>query len=135
MKPHLVFILLLLTLLLTAALQSCRSVRYVTLPTVSRDTVRIMSRSHDTLITRDTFLLDRYRQGDTVYITRNVTHYRDRVTLRHDTIYRAKTDTVSAPVEVTKYKTKSTLSIMKLAIIIAAIVLITLYVHREQNKN
>jgi hypothetical protein len=110
-------------------------VRYVTLPTVSRDTVRIMSRSHDTLITRDTFLLDRYRQGDTVYITRNVTHYRDRVTLRHDTIYRAKTDTVSVPVEVTKYKTKSTSPIMKLAIIIAAIVLITLYVHREQNKN
>lgn len=127
-------IILFLTLLLTAVLTSCRTVKYVPIHSVSRDTVRLVSRSHDTIITRDTFLLDRYRQGDTVYITRHVVRYRDRVSLQHDTIYRAHRDTIAIPVEVTKYKTQSTPTIMKLAIIIAAIVLITLYIHREQNK-
>lgn len=133
MRPHAVFILF-LTLLLTAVLTSCRTVKYVPIHSVTRDTVRLMSRSHDTIITRDTFLLDRYRQGDTVYITRNVTRHLTRVSLRHDTVYSAHRDTVSVPVEVVKYKTQTPTS-MKLAIVVLAIVLITLYIHREQNKN
>lgn len=133
MKPHAVFILF-LTLLLTATLTGCRSVKYVTLPVVTHDTLRITQRAHDSIITRDTFLLDRYRQGDTVYITRNVTRYRTRVSLRHDTVYSARRDTVSVPVEVVKYKTK-TPTTMKLAIVILAIILITLYVHYRNEKD
>ena len=98
------------------------------------DTLRIIDRSRDSIITRDTVLLDRYRQGDTVYITRNVTRYRTRVSLRHDTLYQARRDTVSVPVEVVKYKTK-TPTTMKLAIVVLAIIIITLYVHHRNEKN
>lgn len=126
-------LILFLTLLITAALAGCRSVKYVTMPIVTHDTLRITQRTHDSIITRDTFLLDRYRQGDTVYITRNVTRYLTRVSLRHDTIYKARRDTVSVPVEVVKYKTQ-TPTTMKLAIVVLAIILIILYVHHRNEE-
>lgn len=124
------------SLVLALSLTSCRTVQYVPITSQVHDTIKVLSQRHDSIVTRDTFMLDRYRQGDTVFVTRNVVRYRDCVTIRHDTIYRAKHDSIEVPVKVnTTTKTKPyTPSLMKFLTIIAAIVLISLYLHRKQNR-
>lgn len=124
------------SLVLALSLTSCHTVQYVPITSQVHDTVKVVSLQHDSILTRDTFMLDRYRQGDTVFVTRNVVRYRDRVTIRHDTIYRAKTDTTQVAVKVapTSKAKPYTPSLMKLLTIIAAIVLICLYLNRKQNQ-
>lgn len=86
----------LLTAVLLMVLTACTTTRYVPLEVThsSRDTLHTARISRDTLLLRDTIRLDRRQAGDTIYITQTATHWRTRASLRTDTVYLTRTDTI-----------------------------------------
>lgn len=68
------------------------TIRTSSVDKVRIDTVRVLERSVDTIVERDSVVID--RAGDTVTI-RHV-RWRERVSIVHDTIYQRSVDTVVA---------------------------------------
>lgn len=85
------------------ALMSCRSTQVE--KTVSTDTLRVVNLQRDSVYLRDSVFVSVMQQNDTIFYTKTVTKtaYRDR--WRTDTVYKAKTDTVSVTKEAVKEKT------------------------------
>ena len=90
-----------LLLLAAGALTSCTTVKYIPMEQVHTDSTHTVQNLRDTLYLRDSLFVDRYRQHDTVYVTR--THERTlyRTRWQHDTLYIARRDTIRLPVPVT----------------------------------
>lgn len=86
----------LLAAVLLMVLTACTPTRYVPIEVThtSRDTLHTARISRDTLLLRDTIRLDRRQAGDTIYITQTATHWRTRASLRTDTVYLTRTDTI-----------------------------------------
>ena len=86
----------LLVAVLLMVLTACTTTRYVPIEVThsSRDTLHTARISRDTLLLRDTIRLDRRQAGDTIYITQTATHWRTRASLRTDTVYLTRTDTI-----------------------------------------
>lgn len=86
----------LLAAVLLMVLTACTTTRYVPIEVThtSRDTLHTARISRDTLLLRDTIRLDRRQAGDTIYITQTATHWRTRASLRTDTVYLTRTDTI-----------------------------------------
>lgn len=89
--------LLLLSLLLVAA---CSRVHYVPVAYEHRDSSRVAAHAADTIRTADTVFVVQTVQGDTVRELRTVTRWRERVSVRRDTVARVVRDSVPYPVEV-----------------------------------
>lgn len=68
------------------------------------DTVYRMNMVRDTVLFKDSVLVSIFCAGDTVYKTREVWRWRDRVNVRVDTVYKGalRVDTVRVPVAVEK---------------------------------
>jgi len=84
-------------LLLCAMLNSCSTTKYVPVPEVHHDTVRITQQQRDSIYLHDSIWVQTLTRGDTVYLTTDRWHtqYRDRWS--HDTLYQSRTDTISKP--------------------------------------
>lgn len=95
-RPALCALRALLTAVLLMVLTACTTTRYVPIEVThtSRDTLHTARISRDTLLLRDTIRLDRRQAGDTIYITQTATHWRTRASLRTDTVYLTRTDTI-----------------------------------------
>lgn len=91
----------LLTILLTSAICSCRSVKYVPVETIQYDSVYLNKIVKDSIFVKDSVLIVR---GDTVteYRYKYIYQYKDRT----DTVYVTKTDSVQVPYPVEKQLTK-----------------------------
>lgn len=91
--------------LLHVLLSGCASHR-VTVggSTQKTDTVYRMNMVRDTVLVKDSVLVSIFSAGDTVYKTREVWRWRDRVNVRVDTVYKGalRVDTVRVPVAVEK---------------------------------
>lgn len=91
--------------LLHVLLSGCASHR-VTVggSTQKTDTVYRMNMVRDTVLFKDSVLVSIFCAGDTVYKTREVWRWRDRVNVRVDTVYKGalRVDTVRVPVAVEK---------------------------------
>lgn len=83
----------LLIFILALMLASCSRTVYI--PSISRDTVRIVNAKIDTLRTADTVSVYVREKGDTLTICKYVTRWKDRVSLKVDTVYISRVDTVS----------------------------------------
>lgn len=77
---------------------SCRSVKFLPVTETRTDTLRTIRVERDSIVLRDSVWNDRWRDGDTVYITRTTVRYRDRVSVKHDTLWRVRTDSVTKAV-------------------------------------
>ncbi len=84
---------ILIIILLTSAISSCRSVKYVPVETASIDTVYLNRTLRDSVRLVDSVYIK--ERGDTVWMERVRHLYRDR-TLR-DTVYVSRTDSVRVP--------------------------------------
>ena len=93
----------LLCALLHVLLCGCAS-RRVTVggSTLKTDTVYRMNMVRDTVVVKDSVLVSIFNAGDTVYKTREVWRWRDRMNVRVDTVYKSavRVDTVRVPVAV-----------------------------------
>ena len=79
---------------------SCSKKIYVPVESVRIDTfVKSAVRVDSVRLTDSVYVVERM-QGDTFYITKTKTQWRDRLQLRIDTVYRSKTDTITKVVEV-----------------------------------
>ena len=87
-----------------ALCQGCTTVREVVVTQQHTDTVYQNHMQHDSIHIRDSVWVERWTQGDTVYVVKDrwKTEWRERVV--HDTIYKSKTDTET--VAVTQQQTR-----------------------------
>ena len=87
--------LLLWAAVLVLLLSSCSRKVYVPVDTFVKTAVRV-----DSVRLTDSVYVSERTVGDTVYIVKTRTQWRDRLQLRTDTVYRSQTDTVTKVVEV-----------------------------------
>ena len=92
--------LLMWAALLVLLLSSCSRSVYVPVETVRVDTFLKTAVRVDSVRLTDSVYVSERTVGDTVYIVKTRTQWRDRLQLRVDTVYRSKTDTVTKVVEV-----------------------------------
>ena len=83
-------------------LDSCTTTKYVTVPEVHTDTLRVTQHSRDSIYVHDSIWVNQWQAGDTIYRERTkwCTKYIER--LSHDTIYKSRTDSVPQPYPVIK---------------------------------
>lgn len=88
---------IILTIALCGVLCSCRSVRYVEVPRVSRDTLRVVQVETRLDSVRDSIFLREFVRGDTVYRVKYVERLRWRDRWRVDTLRAVRVDSVGVP--------------------------------------
>lgn len=91
-----------LTILLTSAICSCKSIQYVPVVTVKSDTTYINKLQRDSIYERDSIFIR--SQGDTVLIEKFKYKYVDR--LVRDTSYVSRVDSIQVPYPVEKQLTR-----------------------------
>ena len=82
---------------LCGVLSSCTSVRYVEVPRVSRDTLRVVQVETRRDSVRDSIFLREFVQGDTIYRVKYVERLRWRDRWRVDTLRAVRVDSVAVP--------------------------------------
>ena len=85
---------------LVLLLSSCSRSVYVPVETVRVDTFVKTAVRVDSVRLTDSVYVSERTVGDTVYIVKTRTQWRDRLQLRVDTVYRSQTDTITKVVEV-----------------------------------
>ena len=95
-------LVLILGLLVLWALCSCTKTEYITVEKVRNDTVWQNHTKHDSIWVHDSIHVT--DKGDTVRIEKWHTKYVE--TEKHDTVYKARTDSVPVPYPVTQYVEK-----------------------------
>ena len=88
------------TAVLVLLLSSCSRRVYVPVETVRVDTFVKTAVRVDSVRLTDSVYVSERTVGDTVYVVKTRTQWRDRLQLRTDTVYRSKTDTITKVVEV-----------------------------------
>lgn len=95
-------LVLILGLLVLWALCSCTKTEYITVEKVRNDTTYITKHQRDSVWLYDSTFVK--VAGDTVWIERWHTKWENH--LEHDTVYKARTDSVPVPYPVTQYVEK-----------------------------
>lgn len=127
--------------LLAITATSCRPVHYITTnrATHTTDTVERWHVRLDSVLVADSVALTQWQRGDTVYVEKTRHVIRNRVTLQHDTLWRTaiRHDTIAVTTtpQPAKAQIRPILSkfanIIKLLIVLAALVLLCLYVKKR----
>lgn len=89
-------------ILMTLAIWSCKSGRYIPVETVRTDSIYINQVQRDSIYRHDSIYIR--EKGDTVWMERYKYVYRDKVV--HDTMYVNRTDTIREPYPVEKKLTR-----------------------------
>lgn len=133
----------LLTLLAFTA-TSCRQVHYITTnrTTHTTDTVERWHVRLDSVLVADSVSLTQWQRGDTVYVEKTRHVIRNRVTLQHDTLWRTaiRHDTIATADKPAKAGTGGRIlqnlsnfaNTLKLLIVLAALVLLCVYVKKRK---
>ena len=128
----------LLAFLTAALLAGCTSVRYVPLENVSHDSVYIDRRLRDSVYLHDSVFVNRWTQGDTVYVDKVVTRYKYKDRWRYDTISVLRTDSVQSPYPVEKdlgwWEKTRLYSFPVLVAIVAVLAFIVVWLARKLKK-
>ena len=96
-------LLVILVVLICLLFASCTKTEYITIEKVRNDTVWQNHTKHDSIWVHDSIHMT--DKGDTVRIEKWHTKYVE--SIRHDTVYKARTDSVPVPYPVTKYVEKN----------------------------
>ncbi len=96
-------LLVILVVLICLLFASCTKTEYITVEKVRNDTVWQNHTKHDSIWVHDSIHVT--DKGDTVRIEKWHTKYVE--SIRHDTVYKARTDSVPVPYPVTKYVEKN----------------------------
>lgn len=78
---------------------SCSSSRPVVLERTLHDTVHINNIRLDSVYMHDSIYFESIVKGDTVYRTKVITHWCNRISIKHDTVYAARENKTEVPVE------------------------------------
>ena len=80
---------------------SCSTPKPVVLERTLHDTVHVNNLRLDSVFMHDSIYFESIVKGDTIYRTKEITRWRDRVSIKHDTIYTVRENKadISVPVE------------------------------------
>lgn len=125
--------------LLAFTATSCRQVHYITTnrATHTTDTEERWHVRLDSVLVADSVSLTRWQRGDTVYVEKTRHVIRNRVTLHHDTLWRTaiRHDTIAVttdkPAKAQIRQNRSNFALLKLFIVLAALVLLCVYVKKR----
>lgn len=87
---------------LLTLLSGCTTTKYIAVPSVSVDSVYADRRQRDSIYVLDSVYVDRWAQGDTVFVEKVVTKYKYKDRWRHDTVAVVRRDSVRVPYPVEK---------------------------------
>ena len=96
---------LLLGLLACAAMQllwGCTATKYVPVPSVSVDSVYVDRFHRDSVYLHDSVFVNRWVEGDTVFVDKVVTKYKYKDRWRYDTVAVVRADSVRVPYPIGK---------------------------------
>lgn len=111
-------------ILLAIMLYGCKSIQYVPVETIKRDTTYISQIKIDSIYHRDSIYVE--HKGDTVYLSKY--KYLYKYIEKHDTLWREKTDTIQVMYPIEAQLTKwQKIKINMGEYLIAAIVLIVIW--------
>lgn len=89
---HIIMRKLSLLSLVLLILCSCTKTHYIPVETTVIDTLRVTKIQRDSVYCRDSIYVDKYRNGDTVYIVKTNTRIMYKNVYHNDTIYRSVTN-------------------------------------------
>ena len=89
-------------LIVISLLCGCKTVRYVPVETVRTDSVYVDRFARDSVYLRDSVYINRWMQGDTVYVDKVSVKYLYRDRWRRDTVAVVTRDSVQIPLPVEK---------------------------------
>lgn len=94
-------VIIIMYIVLVLCCTSCSTSKPVVLERTYHDTVHINNLRLDSVYMHDSIYFESIVKGDTIYRTKEITRWRDRVSIKHDTIYtvRENKDDISVPVE------------------------------------
>lgn len=94
-------VIIIMYIVLVLCCSSCSTPKPVVLERTLHDTVHVNNLRLDSVFMHDSIYFESIIKGDTVYRTKEITRWRDRVSIKHDTIYtvREKKADISVPVE------------------------------------
>ena len=79
---------------------ACSTPKPVVLERTLHDTVHINNIRLDSVYMHDSVYFESIVKGDTVYRTKEITRWRDRLSIKHDTVYAARENKTEIPVPV-----------------------------------
>ena len=77
---------------------SCSTPKPVVLERTLHDTVHVNNLRLDSIFQHDSIYFESIVKGDTIYRTKEITRWRDRVSIKRDTIYAVREKSVDIPV-------------------------------------
>lgn len=77
---------------------SCSTPKPVVLERTLHDTVHVYNLRLDSIFQHDSIYFESITKGDTVYLTKKVTHWRNLISIKRDTAYVAREKTVDIPI-------------------------------------
>ena len=83
-------------------LVSCRTTKYVPVPSVSVDSVYVDRFHRDSVYLHDSVFVNQWTQGDTVFVDKLVTKYKYKDMWRYDTVAVVRADSVRVPYPIEK---------------------------------
>lgn len=89
-------------LIVISLLCGCKTVRYVPVETVRTDSVYVDRFARDSVYLHDSVFVNRWTQGDTVFVDKVVTKYKYKDRWRFDTVAVTRVDSVQVPYPVEK---------------------------------
>lgn len=97
---------LIFSVLLVCLLAGCKTTKYVSVPSVSVDSVYVDRWLRDSVYLHDSVFVNHYSKGDTVYVDKVITKYKYKDRWRYDTVAVVRSDSVQVPYPVEKQLTK-----------------------------
>ena len=94
-------VIIIMYIVLVLCCSSCSTSKPVVLERTYHDTVHINNLLLDSVYMHDSIYFESIVKGDTIYRTKEITRWRDRVSIKHDTIYTVRENKadISVPVE------------------------------------
>lgn len=88
--------------LFVCLLAGCKTTKYVSVPSVSVDSVYVDRWLRDSVYLHDSVFVNQWTQGDTVFVDKVITKYKYKDRWRYDTVAVVRTDSVQVPYPVEK---------------------------------
>lgn len=93
-------VIIIMCIVLVLCCSSCSTPKPVVLERTLHDTVHVNNLRLDSVFMHDSIYFESIIKGDTVYRTKEITRWRDRVSIKHDTIYTVRENKTEIPVPV-----------------------------------
>lgn len=89
--------------LVICALSGCKSVKYIKVPDIRTDTLYINKTQRDSIWLHDSVNVVEKQIGDTVFMLRDRWHTKYVESIKHDTLYQSRVDSVGVPYPIEVY--------------------------------